>query len=89
MSWGEIGAISGALVPLLTVLAAAGRWMWRKLKVKLERPDSGGRVRRPHRRPHRYPLLQPVFEQDRKRGRVLVDLVRRTGVVPLKGFVHP
>ena len=89
MTWGEIWRTTVALVPLITVFAPVGRQVWRKLKVKLEGPDSGGRVRRPHRHPHRYPLLQPVFGRDRERGQMLVGLVRQIGLVPLQGFPHP
>ena len=89
MTWGDIGAIAGALVSLLTVLTTAGQKIWRRMNVRLERPDSGDRVVRPHRRPHRYPLLQPAFELDRQRGQLLVDMVRQTGLGPLQGFAHP
>ena len=77
-----IGDLWNLWLPVLALFWIAKRvWSWwpnRRLDL------SGGVLRR-----YRIPLLQPVFERDRQRGQVLVDLVRQTGLVPLKGRPHP
>lgn len=78
-----------ALAGSAKLVWAVARWLWRRyaeVRGREQKVVGGGR---PRRRRRRCPLIQPVLVDSGKRGELLADLVRRTGRVPLEGFLHP
>lgn len=81
-----IAAIAGVVV---AALRKAVLWLWQRAFAGRGSDDGAGEELRSRLRPYGYPLMQPVFACGGKEGRILVDLVRKTGTIPLRGYHHP